>query len=132
MANRQQPNAAEKRWLKSISEFIENEGLGILYGIEFEGRSDFQLHHVVGRTAKHNKIEIGHWFVIPVPWELHDVDSNNPDNVTHFKHNFTKRFGEQCGIFQILVSVMDKWNDFNCNYEIPSKEIYTAIMDTRK
>lgn len=129
MANRQQPNAAEKRWLKSISEFIENEGLGILYGTEFEGRSDFQLHHVVGRTAKHNKIEIGHWFVIPVPWELHDVNSDNSDNVTNFKHNFTNRFGLQSKIFEEMCHLMVMINDSVLPF---NSQVDTAIRDTRK
>ena len=67
-----------------------------------------------------------------MPVELHNVSSDHPDNVTHFKKNFVKRFGEQCGIFQILASVMDKWNDFNCGYEVPPKDVYLSIMDTRK
>lgn len=126
-----QANAAQKRWMKSIAKFIEEESLGILYGPEFEGRRDFQLHHVLGRSAKHNKVAIGHWFIIPVPVELHDVHSNHPDNVTHFKKNFVKRFGEQRGIFQILVSIIDKWNDFDWNdFTIPPAEVYEAIMDT--
>ncbi len=54
------------------------------------------------------------------------------ENVTHRKKAFVKRFGDQRGIFQILYSCMDKWNDFdNCNYSLPSIEIYNAIMDTR-
>ena len=98
---------------------------------KFEGRKDFQLHHVLGRSAKHNKVAIGHWFIIPVPVELHDVGSNHPDNVTHFKKRFTERFGDQRGIVQILYSCMDKWNDFeHNNYSIPPAEVYNAIMDT--
>lgn len=121
-----QANAAQKRWMKQIADFIEQESLGILYGSEFEGRKDFQLHHVLGRSAKHNKVAIGHWFIIPVPIELHDVHSNHPDNVTHFKKNFVKRFGEQCGIFQCMISCMVQWGytkEFN-------NDVYNAIMDT--
>ncbi len=126
-----QANAKQKQWMKDIASFIDEVGLGGLYGQEFEGRKDFQLHHVLGRSAKHNKVAIGHWFIIPVPVELHDVSSNNPDNVTHFKNNFTKRFGDQRGLFQILYSCMDKWNDFDFNnYSIPPEEVYNAIMDT--
>lgn len=122
-----QANAAQKRWMKSIADFIENESLGILYGPEFEGRKDFQLHHVLGRSAKHNKVAIGYWFIIPVPIELHDVHSNHPDNVTHFKKNFVKRFGQQCGIFQCLVGCMQQFGEYDMN--VPD-EVYAAIMDT--
>lgn len=128
MASRQQPNAKEKRWLKDICEFIDSEGLGILYGSEFEGRKDYQIHHVVGRTAKHNKVEIGHWFIIPVPWELHDVHSNDPDNVTHYKKNFVKRFGKQSQIFHDMVQHIT-WINTECPVE---EHVYNAIMDTRK
>ena len=127
-----QANAAQRRWMRDVAKFIDDVGLGGLYGPEFEGRNDFQLHHVLGRSAKHNKVPIGHWFIIPVPVELHDVGSDHPDNVTHFKKNFVKRFGDQCGIFQILYSCMAEWNKFpDCNFEIPPLSVYAAIMDTR-
>jgi hypothetical protein len=120
-------NTVQKRWMSDIADFISETGLGGLYGPEFENRFDFQLHHVVGRTGKHNKIAIGHEFVIPVPTELHEVMSNHPDNVSNFKNSFTKRFGSQCSIYQVLYACMGQWG-----YELPGDEIYQAIMDTRK
>ena len=120
-----QANAKQKQWMKDIAEFTNEVGLGYLYGSEFEGRTDFQLHHVLGRSAKHNKIPIGHEFIIPVPFELHDVDSNHPDNVTHRKKAFVERFGDQRGIFQVLYAGIAQWG-----YDVPSMEIYNAIMDT--
>lgn len=124
-------NAKQKKWMQGISEFIQEVGLGVLYGKEYENRYDFQLHHVLGRSARHNKVSIGHEFIIPVPIELHDVNSNHPENVTHRKKAFVARFGDQRGLFQILYSCMDKWNDFDGNnYSLPSREVYNAIMDT--
>jgi len=120
-------NSVQKKWMSDIAEFISETGLNGLYGSEFENRFDFQLHHVVGRKGKHNKIAIGHEFIIPVPVELHEVMSNDPDNITNFKNNFVKRFGSQSGIFQVLCSCMSQWG-----YKVPSDEIYQAIMDTRK
>lgn len=131
MANKP-ASAKQRQWLKDIALFIDEVGLGGLYGAEYEGRTDYQLHHVLGRSAKHNKVHIGHWFVIPVPVELHDVGSNHPLNVTHRKKAFVSEFGQQCGIFQILYSCMDKWNDFDShNFSLPDVEVYNAIMDTR-
>ena len=123
-------NSKQKKFMSDIAAFIDEVGLGGLYGVDFEGRKDFHLHHVLGRSAKHNKVEIGHWFIIPVPIELHDVSSNNPLNVTHNKKNFVAKFGDQRGIFQIMYSCMDKWCDFGCNFTLPPKEVYEAIMET--
>ncbi len=120
-----QANSKQKKWLSDMAAFISQESLGILYP-EYEGQYNFELHHVLGRSAKHNKVAIGHWFVIPVPKELHNVMSNHPDNVTHFKKRFVTRFGSQCWIFQCLVGVMGQWG-----YDVPNGEVYEAIMDTR-
>ena len=120
-----QANAKQVKFMSDIAEFINDFGLGGLYGQEYEGNVNFQLHHVLGRSAKHNKISIGHEFIIPVPFELHDVSSNHPENVTHFKKAFVKKYGDQRGIFQILVNFMENWG-----YDVPSLEVYNAIMDT--
>ncbi len=44
------PNAAEKRWLNAVA-------------ISYAG---CVIHHPVGSTGKHNKVEIGHWWIIPM------------------------------------------------------------------
>src|SRR3990167_9121719 len=99
-----QPNAAQRRFLKDICSFIANRGLGYLYP-EFQNHA-LQIHHTVGRSAKHNKVSISHWFILPVPVELHDVASNHPLNVTHYKHRFTETFGAQTWLYRRLVEGM--------------------------
>ena len=47
------PNAAQKRFLIDLAEM----------------HPGCQIHHCVGRTGKHRKIEIGHWFIIAIPKE---------------------------------------------------------------
>ena len=118
-------NAKQKKWMTDIASFIEVNGLHVLYGAEYLARTDFQLHHVLGRSAKHNKVAIGHWFIIPVPFELHDINEKNDLNVTYFKHNFTNKFGLQSEIFSRMIGYMDK-----LPFETPGQEIYDAIMDT--
>ena len=118
-------NAAQKQWMKNICEFVDQYSLGSIYGIEYD-RSNYELHHVLGRSAKHNKVAIGNWFIIPVPFELHNVMSDHPDNVTHFKHNFTKRFGYQRNIFDEIRNGIQVLR----GKPVPSEEIYNAIMDT--
>lgn len=117
-----QANAIQKQWMKDISNWAV-DNLGVIYpGYD---NSPFQLHHVLGRSAKHNKIAIGHEFIIPVPIELHDISSNHPLNVTHHKRKFTSEYGDQRGIFQIMYSAMEYQG-----YDVPSMEIYETIMST--
>ena len=86
-----------------------------------------QIHHVCGRTYKHNKVLIGPWFIIPLPFELHDVSSNHPQNVTHYKHRFTDGYGLQSELFAEMVErLRDR------GIEVPDQEILDAIKDTRK
>lgn len=124
MANRN-PNAAEKQWLKDITSFIDEAGIDILYpgwkGLEY------QRHHVVGKSGKHNKTHIGYWFINPIPKELHDAHSNHQLNVTHHKHAFREEYGDECSIYQCLVSCMAQWG-----YSTPPDDVYNAIMDTGK
>ena len=62
------------QWMSDITEWSE-DNLGILYGEEWQGAA-IQRHHVLGRSAKHNKVDIGHWFILPVPFVMrHDKDS---------------------------------------------------------
>ena len=51
-----QPTAAEKRWRETVREM----------GSVLSGLKPCEVHHCAGRTARHNKIDIGHWFVIPL------------------------------------------------------------------
>lgn len=118
-------NAAQRKWMKDIAEWTNENGLSAIYGKDYSDGS-FQLHHALGRSAKHNKVAIGHEFIIPVWVSLHDVDSNHPLNVTHHKKAFVNEFGNQRDIFQAMASAMS-----NDGYEVPSAEICNAIMDTR-
>jgi len=118
-------NAAQKNWMNDITDWAY-ENIHMLYTGGYAQDCNFQRHHVLGRSAKHNKVAIGHWFIIPVPFDLHDISSNDPLNVTHHKHAFTKRFGKQTELFSEMMADMDM-----CGYEVPSQEIYNAIMETR-
>lgn len=118
-------NAAQKKWMDDITEWADYN-LGLLYGDKYDGSECIQRHHVLGRSAKHNKVAIGHWFIIPVPFELHDVSSNHHFNVTHCKRNFTNQYGMQRDIFNKVYQGMK-----TCDYNVPSDEVYSAIMDTR-
>jgi len=48
------------------------------------------IHHCVGATGKHNKVEIGHWFIIAVSAEEHYQIHNGgvPNRKSHEKSTF--------------------------------------------
>ncbi len=120
-----QANAAQKQWLSDISSACEQGIIGGLYGEDYDNCQRWHLHHVKGRSFKHNKVAIGHWLVIPVPFELHDVSSNHPLNVTHHKHAFTEEFGLQTDIAIELIGYMSAMGF--C--KLPPDEVIEAIGD---
>ncbi len=122
MANRN-ATKEEKQLLKDMVSVIDDHGLGVLYH-GYDGRTDYDIHHVKGKSAKHNKIHIGYNFIIPVPTELHD-NGDHHLNVTHHKHAFTDEYGKQWEIHikMIKLLVMN-------GYATPDNNILDAIMDT--
>lgn len=54
------PTAAQKRWREAVREL----------GSVISG-GPAVIHHPVGVTGKHNKVHIGHWWVIPLTDEEH-------------------------------------------------------------
>lgn len=118
-----QANATQKQWMDDITEWA-SDNISLLYGLEWANKP-IQRHHVVGRSAKHNKTPIGHEFILPVPFELHDVSSNHQLNVTHRKKAFTNHFGMQRDLFLLMLESMR-----NLGYELPSAEACEAIRGT--
>ena len=118
-----QANSKQKEWMIAIADFASTD-LNLLYGDEFD-RVQFQLHHVLGRSAKNNKTAIGHEFILPVPFFLHDVNSNHPENVTHNKKAFVRRFGTQRDLFNTMNQSMKEEG-----YIVPDIYVYDAIMSS--
>ena len=121
------PNAKEKAFMKAVMDFHNDYGVGYLYGAEWD-KSPLQCHHVCGRTYKQNKIKIGHTFILPLPVELHDVHSNHPLNVTHWRHKFTDEFGLQRELWK---KMMCKMIVSHCDFDPPDDDIYHAIMASK-
>ena len=121
-----QANAAERKWMCDIAEWLM-DNLHVLYGEKYANSQEYapQLHHVVGRSAKQNKVPIGHYFILPLPFVLHDVSSNHRLNVTHRKKAFTAKFGMQRDLFDTMYHSM-----IDHGYTVPSIEVLSAIMST--
>lgn len=117
------PNAAQKKWIADVMDWASSNG-PVASEVGFNGQ--IQCHHVVGRSYKHNKIHIGHWFILPLDCVLHDVHSSNEYNVTHWRKRFTERFGNQRDLWLKMVdSMRDR------GYTMPfGQEVIDAVMDT--
>jgi len=85
------PTAAQRRWQQTVAD------LGCI--VTRADPSQCQLHHVGGFTYKHNKVLIGPWFILPLHASLHDVGSDHPHNVTHYRSAFTSNYGSQASLF---------------------------------
>lgn len=118
-----QANTAQKKWMEDITEWAF-DNIDLLYGNDWSF-CHLQRHHVLGRSAKNNKVAIGHEFIIPIPFALHDVSSNHAENVTHRKKAFVKRFGTQRSLFDAMYQRMKE-----DGYNVPNIEVYNAIMGT--
>jgi len=123
MANRK-PTKQEIQYLSDMTDYINEVGLGVLYH-GYEGRTDMQRHHVLGKSAKHNKQHIGYYFINPIPFELHDPNVNHKFHVGNCKKAFVKEFGRQCDIHHMLVNGMAEYG-----YPVPPVDILEAILDT--
>ena len=117
-------NTVQKKWMDDITEWAESN-IQILYGDEWSNKP-IQRHHVLGRAAKNNKIEIGHWFILPVPFDLHDPNVNHKYHVGHRKNSFTKEFGSQCSLFEKMCLSMEDYG-----YNMPDLKTYLAILSAR-
>lgn len=117
-----QPSAEQKRWMERVAQFAETHGSFPKYE-----SNQFQIHHVVGRSYKQNKIPIGHWFILPIEPEYHDVSSNNPFNVTHWRRRYCVEFGWQADQFKAMCMVI-----LDEDGRLPfDNDVLDAIMDTR-
>ena len=92
------------------------------------GQNDVQIHHVLGRTYKHNKVLIGPWYILPLCMRLHDVHSNSPFNVTHYPKRFAIEFGEQRNLFVTMCEILA-----SDGFELPfNEDVIYAIADCKR
>ena len=118
-------NAAQSKLMTDMTDLVNEIGLGFLYGDEYEGCTAMQRHHVVGRSYKQNKVPIGHEFVMPVPYGLHEPNEKHKYHVGHCKKAFVKKFGTQRSIYAKLIDAM-----VENGYPVPDQHILDAIQAT--
>lgn len=75
------------------------------------------VHHCEGATFKHNKVLVGHWFVLPLCQGCDDVITYGS------RRSFRERFGAQS----------DFWLKHVDNTGVvPPEDVYNAIVDWGK
>ncbi len=102
---------------RAVSDF---EDVVRAHGCIITGQNDVELHHIFGRKYKHNKLLIGPWGILPICKRLHNVMSNHPMNVTHFRHRFTAEFGTQRSLFAKL---LDNLTEAGILFEVPAEVV---------
>ena len=106
-------NAAEKRFM----EYTKNSDC-VQCGTEGPSIVD----HVAGATYKHNKVLIGHWFVIPLCVDCDDVKTQGS----------TRKFKQTFGVTmaQLWAKHVTAW-DVMTRENIP-RDVQLAILDCGK
>lgn len=106
------PTAEQKRWLSAVA------SLGCLVC-----GSPAQIHHAVGVTGKHNKVEIGHWWLAPLCDEHH----RGLHAGETYGHESRKDYEKWA--FRHIVARL--WADLGLK-AFPTTEIIEAIQDYHK
>lgn len=95
------PNAEQKRW----REMVRRVGCICTGGEAQEPTEpvDIEIHHCLGATARVNRVDVGHWYILPLHWRLHNIASDFPDNITRDKIRFTQAFGSEKSLFMKMI-----------------------------
>ena len=119
--------AKQKRWI----DLLVKRGC-VATGEDY----NVQVHHIWGRKAKSNKVAIGEWAVNVLSFDLHDVSSNHPHNVTHHRHCFEAKYGTEKSLFlkRYYAIKMNMYEgDIKQDFEaLPPMEVIRAIEDYQR
>jgi len=115
--NEKPTRKSEKAWLSRVAD----------HGCVATRQSNIQLHHSVGREGKQNKYHIGRWFVLPLAFDLHDVSSNEPLNITHHRKSFIEYYGLESKLFFRMCKMLENDGPLPFN-----ADVMAAIQATRR
>jgi len=106
------PTAVQKAWRETVREL----------GSVISG-APAVIHHPIGcgKNAKHNKVHIGHWWVIPLTDDEHKALHAGENFGHHSRKEFEKTAYNM--IFQRL------WKKGIPHNQCPSTDCHSAIMD---
>lgn len=117
MLNKEWTYDENKAWMDRVTQ----------YGCVITGANNgIVRHHPLGRKAKKNKYWIGQRFVYCLYWELHEVRSDHPLNVSYHKNAFIDAYGKESDIFYKMCMRIKEQDG---SLPFPDEELQ-AIMDT--
>ena len=88
--------------------------------------NDIEIHHVKGRTYKHNKVHIGGVYILPLHKSVHMITGDHPKAWHKGKHGFIEEFGCPKQLFRSTYMKVYKEN-LNAKYITPDQ--IESIMD---
>ncbi len=92
------------------------------------GRTDnVQIHHVVGRKGKHNKVRIGGVYILPLNRDYHMLDGKHPNAWHKNKKGFIAEFGPARYLFMSVMNALIDDGQEVCGYV--TGEMLNSIMD---
>jgi hypothetical protein len=120
---------AEKDWLDVVVEFASNSDfLSNKYGHVTANHFNWEVDHILGAKTK-RKINgvsygVGELAIMPIPFELHNVMSNNPLNRTTNPGVYRQSFGHEKQVWLEMIRAMQ-----NEGYKIPfSEDVIQSII----
>lgn len=121
--------AAEKAWLAQVVDFANSDSwLEFMYNGKCQSPKHFEIDHIIGAQAKRKvrgiTTKVGEFAIMPIPYELHNIKSNNPLNRTLNPSAFRKEFGHETLVWIEMLDAM-----VISGYEIPfDNDLIEAVM----
>src|SRR5690625_6799257 len=110
------PSAAAKRWMA----WVASRGC-------LNCRAPANVHHCVGATARHNKVAIGDWWLLPLCRECHQGDHGIHGDRSRFFGAVPRKTTEK----MMFARLMDWARADSACVDMPAQHAIDAIEDYR-
>ena len=95
------PSAEQERWRETVRRVgCIATGADLAEPIE---PGMVEIHHCLGASAVRDKVAVGHWYVLPLHFRLHNIASDYPVNITNDKPRFTQAYGSEKALFMTMI-----------------------------
>ena len=122
-------NKMEKDWMDTVIEFADSSDFLIKkYGHVVSDSWNFEIDHILGAKTKRKisgaSFRVGELAIMPIPFELHNVNHYHALNRTTNPGNYRKAFGHEKQVWLKMIRAMQE-----DGYEIPfSEEVIQSII----
>tara|TARA_R110000822_G_scaffold77084_5_gene185123 strand:+ start:1248 stop:1631 length:384 start_codon:yes stop_codon:yes gene_type:complete len=119
----QKVTADHKKWRSQVAEL----------GCICCGSEAIQIHHCIGASAKHNKIHIGEWFILPLNPFNHSYIDQGRFGLDMLKTEAGQRYGEDDKVKDMPLHEFEKYLFGKVLRMIPDRpfgdDVITAISE---